>query len=323
MKRREFIGLVGGAAVATPLVARAQHPAIPVIGFLGYTTLEKIPDIILEVKHGLAENGFIEGRNFKFEYRFAEFHPERIGALAEDLVQQQVDLIIMFAIPPSGEFWASPLPPIVFFAGDDPVKVGLVKSLNHPGENRTGVVVLNTELTGKRLELLHELVPAAKKVAYLGSQNSARFETQEAQVAAHALGLELLILSAKDTNEFEGVFATLVQKNAGGVIVGQDPVFQRNSDQLVAVATRHRMPAIYASRISTVAGGLISYGTSYRDAYRIIGGYAGLKLKGAKAADLPVQQVTKIETVINLKTAKAMELIIPATLLAGADEVIE
>jgi putative tryptophan/tyrosine transport system substrate-binding protein len=174
------------------------------------------------------------------------------------------------------------------------------------------------------LELLHELVPSAKKVAYLGSQyTAAGFEKHEVQVAAHDLGLELLMLNANNTSEFEGVFAKLVQENAGGVIVGHDALFQRNSDQLVAVAARHRIPAIYASRISAVAGGLISYGTSYRDAYRTIGNYAGRILKGAKASDLPVQQVTKIETVINLKTAKALGLDIPAAILARADEVIE
>jgi putative ABC transport system substrate-binding protein len=322
MRRREFIGgLIGSVAVSIPLAARGQQQTMPVIGYLGYTTLEKIPDIILEIKHGLTDNGFIEGRNFKFEYRFAEFHPERLGALAADLVQQQVDLIIMFAFPPSGEFWASPLPPIVFFTGADPVKSGLVDSLNRPGGNMTGVTVLNTELTGKRLEILHEVIPAAKKIAYLGS--SLKLEENEVQAAAQTLGLQLLMLNANDTSEFQGAFAMAVQENAGGVVVGQDAVFQRNSDQLIDLAARHRIPAIYASRISTVAGGLISYGTSYRDAYRTIGSYAGRILKGAKAADLPVQQVTKIETVINQKTAKALGLDIPAATLTRADEVIE
>ena len=323
MKRREFIGLIGGVA-AWPVVARAQQPKMPVIGFLGYGTLEKIPDIVLEVKHGLAENSFIEGRNFKFEYRFAEFHPERLGALAADLVQHRVDLMIIFAFPSFGDqFWTSPLPPIVFFAGTDPVKSGLVDSLNRPSLNRTGVTVLNTDLIGKRLELLHEVIPAAKKIAYLGSQTSAKFEKGELKVAAHTLGLELLILNANRTSEFEEAFATLVQENAGGVIVGQDALFQRNSDQLIALAARNRIPAIYASRISTLAGGLISYGTSYRDAYRIIGSYAGRILKGEKAADLPVQQVTKIEMILNLKTARTLGLDIPAATLSRADEVIE
>jgi putative tryptophan/tyrosine transport system substrate-binding protein len=322
MKRREFVGLLGGLAAAWPVVARAQQQAMPVIGYLGYTTLEQIPDIVLGVKRGLAEYGFVEERNFKFEYRFAEGHPDRIAALAADLVQQQVDLIIMFAIPASGElFWRSPLPPIVFFSGGDPVRGGLVKSLNNPGVNRTGVAVLNTELTGKRLQLLHEVIPAANKIAYLGSR--LKLEESEVQVAAHTLGLQILMLNADNTSEFERAIATASKENAGGVIVGQDALFQRNNDQLIALAALHRIPAIYASRISPAAGGLISYGAAYRDAYRTIGNYAGRILKGEKPADLPVQQVTKVELVINLKAAKALGIEIPASLLARADEVIE
>jgi putative ABC transport system substrate-binding protein len=323
MKRREFITLVGGAVVNWPLAARAQQPTMPVIGWLGYTTFEKIPDIIATVERGLAESDFIEGSNFKFEYRFAEFHPERLPALAAELVQRQVDLIIMFALPPSGVRAMSKSVPIVFFLGGDPVKGGLVDSLNKPGGNITGVTVLNVELTGKRLELLHELIPAARLIGYLSSPVSAGSEKNELQAAARALGLQLLELIVESTGKFASAFAALAQANVGGVIVGQDSVFQRNSDQIVALAARHRIPAIYASRISATAGGLISYGTSYQDAYRIIGSYAGRILKGEKPADLPVQQVSKIETVINLNTAKALGFDIPATILARADEVIE
>jgi putative ABC transport system substrate-binding protein len=322
MRRRTFITLVGGAALS-PLTVRAQQQTMPVIGWLGIGTLEKIPDIILAVKRGLAESGLVEGRNFKFEYRFAEYHPERLAALAADLVHRKVDLVIMFAFPPSGVKAISRSIPIVFFTGGDPVKAGLVDSLNKPGGNITGVSVLNVELTGKRLELLHELIPAAKLIAYLGNPISAGSEKIELQTAARALGLQLLVLNANNTSEFEAAFATLVQENAGGIIVGNDAVLQRNSDQLATLAARHRIPAIYASRISAVAGGLMSYGTYYPEAYRIIGGYAGRILSGEKPADLPVQQVTKVELVINLKTAKASGFDISPTLLARADEVIE
>jgi putative tryptophan/tyrosine transport system substrate-binding protein len=312
-----------GATVTLPLAVRAQQPPVPTIGYLAAGTLEKTRDIVTGVHRGLAETGYVEGRNLAVEYRWAEYDLDRLAALAADLVRRQVALIIAFALPPAAKAISQSIP-IVFFAGFDPVKVGLIDSLNRPGGNMTGVSVRNIEGIGKRLEILHELVPAAKVIAYLGgSPLTAEPEARELSVAAGVLGLRLLVLSASDPNEFASAFERLAREKAEGLVVGSDAALQRNSDQLAALAARHKIPAIYASRISTAGGGLMSYGTYYADGYRIVGNYAGRILSDEKPADLPVQQVTKVELVINLKTAKASGFDVPPALLARADEVIE
>jgi putative ABC transport system substrate-binding protein len=323
MRRRDFITLFGGAA-AWPLAARAQQPAMPVIGFLGAggPTASLVPPF----REGLKDAGYVEGQNVVIEYRWAEGQYDRLPALAIDLASRRVAVI--FAADNAAAQVVRPAGttiPIVFAIGADPVKLGLVASLSRPGGNMTGVSFLSTATVAKMLEMLHQAVPNATAIAALMNPTNPNGETdtREAQEAARILGLQLHVLDASNDREIEAAFATLVQRRAGALVVQGDSFFGGQADQLAALAARHAMPAIYQSRIFAEAGGLMSYGASLADARRMAGTYTGRILKGEKPADLPVQQSTKIELVINLKTAKALGLAIPPGVLAIADEVIE
>jgi putative ABC transport system substrate-binding protein len=326
MRRREFILALGGAA-ALPLSARAQQPAMPVIGFLGSASPEKWPRILAAVRRGLAETGYTEGQNVTIEYRWAHEHYERLPALAAELVQDQVALIIApgSAAAASAAKAATSAIPIVFMIGSDPVNLGLVASLNRPGGNLTGVAYLNVEVAPKRLELLHEFVPAITSVGLLvNPANPAETEVQtsELQAAARALGLRLLVLNATNSNEIEEAFATVVRERAG-LQVGVDPLWGSYFRQIIDLAARHFVPTIYPWREFTANGGLMNYGTVILEAFRQVGVHAGRILKGEKPGELPVQRPTTLGFVINLKTAKALGNEFPPTLLTRADEVIE
>jgi putative ABC transport system substrate-binding protein len=326
MRRREFIALMGAAA-AWPLAARAQQPALPVVGFLGGGSPDTDANRVLSLKQGLSETGYVEDRNVAIEYRWAEGSYDRYPALLADLVHRQVTVIVSSGGTPAAlaAKAATTTIPIVFQLGVDPVTVGLVASLNRPGGNLTGVTILSVEVGPKRLELLHELVPTATVVALLVNPTSPLTEalSRDAQAAARTLGLELHVLHASTERDFDTVFANLVQLRAGALVIGGDVLFANFSNQLAALAFRHAVPAIFQFREFAAAGGLMSYGTSLTDVYRQIGVYTGRILKGEKPAELPVQQVTKVELIINLKTAKALGLTVPLTLLGRADEVIE
>jgi putative ABC transport system substrate-binding protein len=327
MNRRAFIALLGGAAAAWPLAATAQQPAMPVIGFLNPTSPETRRELIAAFHQGLAESGYVEGRNLAIEYRWAKGQNDRLPAMAADLVQQRVAVIVAEGTATAlAAKAATPTIPIVFIVGADPVELGLVASLGRPGGNMTGVGSLSLGTAAKRLQLLHELVPAAADIGFLRNPTNpyyAALETTELQAAAGVFGLRLLLLNASSLGEIEAAFANLVAQRAGACLLGTDPFFMTARDQLVALANRHAVPAIYPFREDAVAGGLISYGTNLPDVFRMVGGYTGRILSGNKPADLPVQQVTKMEMAINLKTAKALGVSIPLPVLGRADEVIE
>jgi putative tryptophan/tyrosine transport system substrate-binding protein len=327
MRRREFIALLGAAA-AWPPAARAQQRAMPVIGFLNPASLDARRDLIAAFHQGLAEAGYTEGRNVAIEYRWAEGRNERLPMLAADLVERGVAVIVAAdgTATALAAKAATPKTPIVFMVGADPVELGLVSSLARPGGNITGVGALAVGTVAKRLQLLHELIPAATEIAFMRNPTNPYYsalETRELQSAAPVLAMRLLLLDASTTSEIEAAFAKLVAQRAEAFLLGTDPFFITTRDLLVSLANRHMLPAIYPFREDAVAGGLASYGASNRDAFRMVGGYTGLILSGKKPADLPVQQVTKLEMVINLRTAKALGLSIPLPLLGRADEVIE
>jgi putative tryptophan/tyrosine transport system substrate-binding protein len=328
MRRRDFITLLGGAA-AWPLAARAQQqPAMPVIGYLSARTPGDSVEVLAEFRRGLAETGFVEGQNIAIEYRWLEGRYDLLPEMVGDLVRRQVAVI---AIPNTTSSVlaakaASPTIPIVFNIGSDPVAVGLVESLSRPGKNITGIAMLQTAVTAKRLELLRELVPTARSIAFLinpGNPGFANAETKEVQEAARVLGVNLLVLNAGDPSEIDAAFTTIVQQQTGALLVGGDVFYISRTGQLITLAARHRVPTIYAYLEQGAAGGLMCYGAGLASTQRSVGVYVGRILKGDKPGDLPVQQVTKLQLVINMKTAKALSLSVPETLLARADEVIE
>jgi len=326
MNRREFITLLGGAA-AWPLRARAQQAGMPVIGYLSSASPDRDAGRLRAFRHGLSETGFIEGRNVAIQYRWAEEQHDRLPALAADLVHQQVAVIAQ-AGHVLGVFAAKAATtaiPIVFVTGVDPVALGLVASLNRPGANLTGVTTMGIELEPKRLELLHGLIPAATTVGALVNRMHpiAEVQSSELQAAARALGLKLQILDASTERDFDAVFARLVELQAGGLVIATDGLFISKTEHLAMLTVRHAIPAVFQLRAFAAAGGLMSYGGDFAEMYRQSGVYVGRILKGEKSVDLPVQQVTRVELIINLKTAKALGLEVPPTLLARADEVIE
>ena len=324
LNRRAFVMLLGGAP-AWPLAARAQQPVSPVIGFLGSGSSRGYPQSLDALRMGLQESGYA-GQNVAIEYRWAEGQYDRLPALATEFVRRHVTLIVASALPAVlAAKAATSTIPIVFTMGSDPVKYGLVVSLNRPGANLTGVCFLSNVLLAKQLELLHELVPRSPVVAVLVNPNNpnAESDTRDVQSAADALRQELLIVRASTERDFETAFGIMIKQQVAALLVGGDPLFTSQRNQLVTLAARHSIPAVYYSREFVAAGGLASYGGSFVDAFRQAGIYAGRILKGAQPADLPVMQSTKFELVINLKTAKALGLTVPLTLQAAADEVIE
>jgi putative ABC transport system substrate-binding protein len=330
MRRRELIALIGGAAATSflwPLAARAQQPAMPVIGFLSSASPETFAHFVAVFRQGLGETGHVEGRNVAIQYRWAENQYDRLPALAADLVRRQVAVIIASGgpAPALAAKAATSTIPIVFTATNDPVKLGLVASLNRPGGNVTGTSALTVELDAKRLAILRELVPTAGVIGALVNPNRPGAEVQSSgvQEAARTVGQQISILNAGSERDLDTAFATLVRERIGALLISADPFFNSRRAQLVGLATRHGVATIFNQRDFPAAGGLASYGADIADGYRQAGVYAGQILKGAKAGDLPVVQPTKFELVINLRTAKALGIEVPPTLLATADEVIE
>ena len=327
MRRREFITLLVGAAAAWPLAARAQQGAIPVIGFLSSRSPGESAGLVLAFRQGLQEAGFVEGQNASIAFRWAEGHYDRLPALAAELVELRVAVLFTAGGPPAAfaAKAATQTIPVVFSAALDPDRIGLVASLNRPGGNVTGMSIFPSQLAAKSVQLLKELRPAATLIGYLvnPSNPAAHLYAEEASNAAKALGIAVHILNASTESNLGEAFASLAKADAGGLVVPAEPFFDSQRDRLVALAARHAIPAIYGLREYAVAGGLMSYGASLPDSYRRAGIYVGRVLKGEKPADLPVQQATKYDLVLNLKVARALGLTIPPMLLARADEVIE
>jgi putative ABC transport system substrate-binding protein len=327
IRRREFITLLGATAGAWPLAARAQQPAMPVIGYLGAQSAAAFASRIAAFRQGLGETGYAEGRNVAIEFRWAEGRHDRLPGLAADLVAHQVAVIVAPGGAPAAiaAKTATTSIPIVFEMGADPIAIGLVASLNRPGGNLTGVSSLNVEVTPKRLEILHEAIPTGAVVAILLNPTSPTADSQlkQLQEAARTLALQLHILHASTEGDFDKVFATLLQLRPKGLVVASDTFFATHSEQLAALTARHALPAIHQSRDFALAGGLMSYGGSFVESHRQAGVYTGRILKGDKPADLPVQQVTKVELLINLKTAKTLGVTFPLALSGRADQIIE
>jgi ABC-type uncharacterized transport system substrate-binding protein len=327
MQRREFITLIGGVVAAWPFSVRAQQPTIPVIGFVNVASAKGYESQLSAFLKGLSEAGYVDGRNVAIEYRWADGRSDRLPAMVADLVHRQVAVIAATTTPAAlAAKAATTTIPIVFELGTDPVRLGLVASFSRPGGNVTGAIQLNLQIVPKQLQLLHELLPAVSVMALLVDPTNpavAETNTREVQAAARALGLELHVLNASNEDDFDAVFAKLIQLRAGVLVIGGGPLFASQGKQLAALTVRHAVPAIAPYREFAVAGGLLSYGSDIREAYRLAGIYTGRILKGDKPADLPVQQATKTELYINLKAAKALGLTVPEGLLNAADEVIE
>jgi putative tryptophan/tyrosine transport system substrate-binding protein len=325
MKRREFISLLGGAVAAWPLAARAQQPGMPVIGLLSARSPGTDTPLIAVIRQGLNETGFVEGRNVAVEYRSAEGHSDRLPALIADLLGRQVALIVGNTIAARELKTATTTVPIVFASGGDPVKDGLVTSLNRPGGNITGVVFFSETTGTKRLELLRQLVPGVTTIAVLVNPTTPGTEEERADIvtAAKAMGQQLIVVEIASGAELETVFTTFPQRGVGALLIGSGAFLNSHRERIVALAARHRLPTLYPLREFVSAGGLMSYGTSITEAYRQAGVYAGRILKGEKPSELPVMRSTKFEFVVNLKTAKALGLEVPDRLLALADEVLE
>jgi len=324
MKRREFITLLGGATAAWPLAARAQQ--MPVIGFLNQESAELTAHLVAGFRKGLSETGFVENQNVAIEYRWAEGRYERLPQLAADLVNRKVAVIAAAYFPATlAAKAATSTIPIVFISGVDPIAAGLVTSLNRPGGNLTGVSNFNTSLTAKRLELLHQVVPRGDTIAVLVNSTSPAAQTIEAEArsAAQVLGLRLDVLGASTEDEIDAAFANAAQRGVGALLVAGDAYFNSRRAQLIALAARYRIPANYDRREIATDGGLMSYGMNNVEFYRQVGIYTGQILRGAKPADFPVQQPTKVELVVNLKTARSLGLELPTSVLLSADEVIE
>ena len=325
MRRRDFIALIG-AATTWPLTARAQRLAMPIIGFLDPTSLEKYKPFVLAFHDGLREVGFLESTNVVIEYRWAEGHYDRLPGLAADLARLPVAVIVATGITATrAAVAATATIPIVFNTGGDPVKFGLVHSLNKPGGHVTGVASLGKTLVAKHLELIHEVIPKGDTLVFVVNPNNAvaALDTGDVQTAAGSLGQRLIVVNASTENDIDAAFKSAVERRASALLMQLDPFFQSRQDQFVSLATRLGIPMVSYWRDFASAGGLMSYGTSLSDALRLVGTYTGRILKGEKPSDLPVQESVKIEFVINLRTAKSLGLNVPATLLARADEVIE
>ena len=327
IRRREFIFTLGGAAAAWPLAAHAQQPAMPVIGFLNADSPQRYGQPLSAFLKGLGETGYVDGRNVAIEYRWAEGQYDRLPAMATDLVHRQVTVIAATSTAAAlAAKAATTTIPIVFEMGSDPVRLGLINSLNRPDGNITGVTQLNWEVIPKRLELLHELLPTARVMALLVNPTDsvyAEMQSRAVLAAAHTLGLELHVLNASTEDDFDSVFANVGHLRAGGLVIGGGAFFYSRIKQLAALAIRHAVPAVFQSREFVAAGGLLSYGSEVTDAYRLAGVYTGRVLKGDRLADLPILQATKVELFINLKTAKALGITVPLPLSGRADEVLE